>query len=502
MVRIDSCRSTARWPFGPFRPSLLVAVTVAACGGADGRDLASRTVAWLQSATDGGAYAPPGTPPDLAIAGYAKVLCSAVFVSGRDVDEAARNSGFFFLAEADRDRVTDITVDRDGKLVRMTWADSITRTAKFYSDQGCVIHPVGEDSVHFAPVVVETSLPDAMTQEWPMGDVEPDGPPPEIDSVKLAAAVDAAFADPEALTAAFLVAYRGRIIAERYGQGADKDTQLESWSMGKSLTATLLGLLVREGELSLDDPAPVSVWREDGDPRGAIEVQDLLRMSSGLRFIAPRDPDYTPDKGYPDHMYIYTGAIDAFAHSYTRPVQFPPNTEGRYRNSDPLTIGHIIKQIVTGRGEEYLTFPQTALFDKIGIRRQVLEPDPYGNFLLTGYDYGTARNWARLGLLHLWDGVWLGERLLPEGWVEFVTSPAPAWSQPVYGGFFWLNGIGEWNLPDDAYFMAGGGGQRTFVVPSLDLVVVRMGHFRGSAAGMATLNVALEKLVAAIDGAR
>jgi CubicO group peptidase (beta-lactamase class C family) len=246
----------------------------------------------------------------------------------------------------------------------------------------------------------------------------------------------------------------------------------------------------------------VPAWREDDDPRGAIEVQHLLRMSSGLRFIAPRDPDYSPDKGYPDHMYIYTGAIDAFEHSYTRPVQFPPNTEGRYRNSDPLTIGYIIQQIVRDRGEEYFTFPQTALFDRIGIRRQVLEPDPYGNLLLTGYDYGTARNWARLGLLHLWDGVWLGERLLPEGWVEFVTSPAPAWSEPVYGGFFWLNGIGEWNLPADAYFMAGGGGQRTFVVPSLDLVVVRMGHFRGSAAGMATLNAALEKLVAAIQGAR
>ena len=476
-----------------------VAIVIAGCGN-EGRDLAARTVEWLQSATDGGAYAPPGTPPDLAVAGYAKVLCSAVFVSGRDVDEAARNSGFFFLAEADRDRLTDITVDRSGRMVHMTWNDSITRTAKFYGDQGCVIHPIGEDSVHFTPVPVTTTLPDPTSQPWPMGDVLSDEPvPEEIDEVKLDAAVAAAFSDPEALTTAFVVVYKGRIVAERYAPGIGKDTQLESWSMGKSLTATLLGLLVADGSVNLDDPAPIPEWQAADDPRRNIKVKDLLRMSSGLRFIATQDPDYTPDKGYPDHMYIYTGAIDAFEHSYTRPVQFPPNTEGRYRNSDPLTIGYIIKQIVSARGEEYLTFPQRALFDRIGIRKQVLEPDPYGNFLLTGYDYGTARNWARLGLLYLWDGVWLGERLLPEGWAEFVSTPAPAWDRPVYGGFFWLNRTGTWNLPNDAYFMAGGGGQRTFIVPSLDLVVVRLGHFRGSARATPALNNALSQLVAAID---
>ncbi len=479
---------------------LALAPCITGCG-PDGRDLAARTVEWLQLAGDRGAYAPAGTPAELGIAGYAKVLCSAVFVSGRDPDEAARNSGFFMLAEADRDRISDITVDRKGRMVHMTLSDSITRTAKFYGDQGCVIHPQGQDSVFFSPVPVETSLPEAMSQSWPMGDLLTDGPlPPEVDEGKLAAAVEAAFADPEALTAAFLVVYKGRIIAERYMPGIDKDTQLESWSMGKSLTATLVGILALDGHFGLYDPAPVSEWhREPGDPRASIRIADLLRMSSGLRFIATQDPDYTPDLGYPDHMYIYTGAIDAFEHSYTRPVQFPVNTEGRYRNSDPLTLGYIIKQTVAGRGEEYLTFPQRALFDRIGIRRQVLEPDPYGNFLLTGYDYGTARNWARLGLLYLWDGVWLGERILPEGWVEFVSSPAPAWDEPRYGGLFWLNRTGQWTLPLDAYFMAGGGGQRTLIVPSLDLVVVRLGHFRGNAPGQRALNEALGLLTDAIE---
>jgi CubicO group peptidase (beta-lactamase class C family) len=312
-----------------------------------------------------------------------------------------------------------------------------------------------------------------------MGDVLPDSLPEGVDKAKLDAAVDKAFANPESLTAAFVVAYKGQIVAERYAHGAHKDMQLESWSMGKSITATLIGLLIQQGELALDEPAPVPAWQGEDDPRKAITVRNLLNMSSGLHFTAPRDPDYSEDKGYPDHMFIYTGAVDAFDFSIGKPLQFPPGTEGRYRNSDPLTLGYLVKKTVTERGEDYLTFPQRALFDKIGIRRQVLETDPYGNFLLTGYDYGTARNWTRLGLLYLWDGVWLGERLLPEGFVEFVSTPAPGWKEPVYGGQFWINGKGELALPKEAFYMAGAGGQNTFIVPSHDLVIVRMGHFKG-----------------------
>ena len=135
------------------------------------------------------------------------------------------------------------------------------------------------------------------------------------------------------------------------------------------------------------------------------------------------------------------GAVDAFKYAITSPVEFAPGTVGRYRNSDPMALGFLVQQAVRKRGDEYLTFPQRALFDAIGIRRQVLEPDPWGNFLLSGYDYGTARNWARLGLLYLRDGVWQGKRLLPEGWATFVGTPAPAWRRPEYGGMFWVNGI-------------------------------------------------------------
>lgn len=450
-----------------------------------------------QPAREGSAYAPSVTPAELGLAGYAKVLCSAVFVSGREPEEAARNSGFFMLAESERDGVT-WDVDREQKRVRMT-RKGITRAARYYGDQGCIIQQKEKDGIFFTPIAVKTKLPPADTQPWPMGDRPTDDAlPPEIDKASLDSATSAAFADPEALTAAFVVVHKGRIVAERYLPGITKDTQLESWSMGKSLTATLFGLLVKDGVYRLEQEAPVPEWQKPGDPRSKIKLSDLMRMSSGLRFIAGQDPDYTPDKGYPDHMLIYTGALDAFRHSITRPLQFPPGSEGRYRNSDPLTIGYLIQQAVNQRGEEYLTFPQRALFDSIGIRRQVLETDPYGNFLLTGYDYGTARNWARLGLLYLNDGVWQGRRLLPEGFAKFVSTLAPAWKRPVYGGLFWVNGDGAWNLPKDAYFAAGAGGQRTFVVPTHQLVVVRMGHFRGDRAGMRTLNAALSELVRAI----
>jgi CubicO group peptidase (beta-lactamase class C family) len=444
------------------------------------------------------AFAPQGTPIALGLAGYAKVLCSAVFVSGRNPAEAFRNSGYFLFPDDQRTGVS-YAIDRGKKLVRMTHG-ALTRIAKFYGDQGCIIHPQDHDGIYFTPVAVKTKLPGEASQPWPMGD-KPSGKPvpSSVDRGHLDKAVDLAFSDPEGLTAAFVVVHKGEIVAERYMPGITKDTQLESWSMGKSLTATLFALLVKEGIYRIDDPVPVPEWHAPGDPRAAIRIADLLHMSSGLRFIAGQDPDYTPDKGYPDHTLIYTGAIDAFTHSITRPLQFPPNTEGRYRNSDPLMIGWLIKQAVTKRGEEYLTYPQRALFDRIGIRRQVLETDPYGNFLLTGYDYGTARNWARIGLLYLQDGMWQGQRLLPEGWATFVSTPAPAWKQPVYGGLFWVNRDGAWNIPRNAYFANGAGGQRTFVIPTHDLVVVRMGHYRGDRAGMRTLNAALQELMLAVE---
>lgn len=452
---------------------------------------------------------PPGDPLEHSMAGFAKILCSAVFVTGREVAEAAQNAGYFVSKLEERTVVTDTVVDMENRAVHLTMNNGVVRTARFYDDQGCVTLPRGKETVEFTPVKVTSNLPEAMSQPWPLGDVLSDEPlPAELDAAKVAQAVEAAFDRPEGMTAAFVVTYKGRIIGERYMEGLDKDTQLASWSMGKSLTGTLMGTLVHRGVYELWQPAPIEAWHEDpDDPRAAIRIGDIMRMSSGLRFVAPQDPDYEYGygypQGYPDHLYVYTGAIDSHQWAITRPAQWPPNTVGRYRNSDPLSANYLVRQGVESLSEDYLTYPQRALFDKIGIRKMVLETDPYGNFLLQGYEFGTGRNWARLGNLYLTDGVAPnGERILPEGWVEYASTLAPAWladGRPIYGGsFFWINGDGSFPVPANAFYMAGAGGQYTIVIPSHDMVVARLGHYAGSGPGGEALNRALALLMEAV----
>jgi len=335
-----------------------------------------------------------------------------------------------------------------------------------------------------------------------MGDVPAEGPlPAEINAAKLKQAVNAAFEPAEAMTAAFVVTWRGWLAAERYGEGLTARTPLEGWSMGKSLTATLLGILIKQGVYELSQPAPIPEWQTPGDPRAKIRIADILHMSSGLRIKAPQDPDYDPSGPYPDHLYLYTGSVDSFHYAATRPLQWPPNTVGRYHNTDPVLINYLIRLGVEKRGEEYLSFPHRALFDKLGIRTMVIETDPFGNFLGQGYELASGRDWARLGNLYLQDGVWNDERILPEGYAKFVSTLAPAWEadkRPIYGGFFWINGDGRFPVPRDAYYMAGAGGQTTLIIPSHDLVVVRLGHFKGAASGAASFERALSLLMQAV----
>lgn len=446
---------------------------------------------------------PPGDPAEHAAAGFAKILCSAIFVTGRSEADATEEDGYFVSKPEERKLIKSTEVDARSQTVRVTLPNGIVRTARMFGGQGCVILPRGEDTVHFTPVSVIPNVPDPATTPWPMGDLASNDPVgPAAEAAKVAAATAEAFLPADALTAAFVVVHKGRIIAERYQQGLTKDTKLPSWSMGKSVTATLIGQLVHEGVYGLWKPAPVEEWQRPGDLRAEIRLADLLRMSSGLRFPAPQDPDFDPAKGYPDHVYVYTGAIDSFQWAITRPLQWPPNTVGRYRNSDPLTLNYLVKKAALAKGENYLAYPQRHLFDKLGIRGMLIETDPFGNFLLQGFDFAPARDWARLGLLYLQDGVWKGERLLPEGWTDFVRTPAPAWEEPRYGGMFWLNRTGAWDIPEDAYYMAGAGGQYTIIIPTHDLVVARLGHYKGADAGKEALNRALRMLMEAVPRAR
>ena len=445
---------------------------------------------------------PPGDALAHHAAGFAKIMCSAVFITGLSPDFAAENVGFFTGPYAERARLGKPIVDRAAKAVHVTLPSGVRRTARYLGDQGCVTLPLGADSVQFRPIRVRSRLPDPSTQPWPMGDALPrEALPAGLDAAKVKQAVDAAFEPAAGMTAAFVVTWKGRLIAERYGDGISRQTPLESWSMGKSVTASLMGVLIRQGVYDLGQPAPIPEWQGAGDLRAKIRIADLLRMSSGLRIRAPQDPDYDPSGPYPDHVYLYTGGINAFQYAATRPLQWPPGTVGRYRNTDPVLVNYLVRLGVERRGEEYLSFPQRALFDKIGIRTMVLETDPYGNFLTQGYELASGRDWARLGNLYLQDGMWNGERILPEGYVRFVSSLAPAWAadhRPVYGGFFWLNGDGSFPVPRETYYMAGAGGQFALVVPSHDLVVVRLGHYRGGAAGSDALGKALALLMQAV----
>jgi hypothetical protein len=258
-------------------------------------------------------YVPEGTPQEQGLAGFAKILCSAVFVQGRDPDEGAKNSAYWMLQQnqVPFEQVT-YKIDRDAKRVTATFGTT-SRWAGYYGDQGCVLPAHGKDAIQFKPVPVKTTLPDAMTQGWPMGDKpDPTPLPAEVNKAKLDAAVDAVFSDPTALTSGFIVVYKGHIIAERYGAGANKDSQLESWSMGKSIASTLFALLVKDGTYTLDQPAPVPLWQKPGDPRAKIRNRDLLNMSGGLLFQGNQEPPDARRQPYPDHYYIYTGGVDTF----------------------------------------------------------------------------------------------------------------------------------------------------------------------------------------------
>lgn len=442
---------------------------------------------------------PPGDPLEHHTSGFAKILCSAVFITGLNAEFSAENVGYFTSPYAERAKVGKPVIDRVKKEVRITLPSGVTRTAKYLGSQGCVTLPVGQTSLSFSPVAVKSRLPDPATQKWPMGDLLAEIPlPGQINATKLRQAVDAAFESAEGMTAAFVVTWQGRRIAERYGEGVTAQTPLESWSMGKSLTATLLGILIKQGIYQLWESAPIPEWQSAGDRRAAIRIADILHMSSGLRIRAPQDPDFDPSGPYPDHTYLYTGGVNSFHYAATRPLQWPPNTVGRYRNTDPVLINYLIRLAVEKRKEEYLSFPRRALFDKIGIRTMVMETDPFGNFLTQGYELASGRDWARLGNLYLQDGVWNGERILPEGYAAFVSTLAPAWEadkRPIYGGFFWINGSGTFPVPKEAYYMAGAGGQTTLIIPSHDLVVVRLGHFKGAAAGGVSFRKALALLM-------
>jgi CubicO group peptidase (beta-lactamase class C family) len=414
-------------------------------------------------------------------------LCGGLWVVGRDYERTPDDVVAEDIARFPAFRWADdfaYDVDVAARRVSVSAPGVGSRSARYSGDQGCAILPAGADDVSFRPVRVESALPPAAEQDWPLGDRDADGTFAEVDVTALEGALDRAFDDttqPRAQnTRGIVIVYRGRIVAERYAPGWGPQTPQISWSMGKSIAAALTGVLIHQGALTLEQPAPVAAWQAERDPRRTIRIADLLRMSSGLDFdnfgLDPRQ-SYTAAN---EHFRIYFDALDVSAHAVYQPLRFAPGSIWRYRNSDPLALMHVARQIVEARGDDFLAFPQRALFDRIGARSMVLETDAWGNFIVTGFDYGSTRDWARFGLLHLWNGEFAGDRILPADWIDFISTPAPGDPSRGYGGLFWLNRGGALPAaPADAYWAAGYMGQQTLIIPSRDVVIARHGPSAG-----------------------
>jgi CubicO group peptidase (beta-lactamase class C family) len=411
----------------------------------------------------------------------AKALCAGLFVQGLPAETIEReDSGFdpaFGLIKARVDAA------RRSVTCSLLGLGLFSKTAVYIEGLGPVLlSGRSEASLRaLAPPPEAAPAADGAGLAWPAGDAEPRGRLPSLDSGALGAAVDEVFAerDPAHLkrTRAVLVVYEGRIVAERYAKGIARDTRLLSWSMAKSFTNAMIGILAREGKLDIHAPAPVPEWKGTKDPRGAITTDMLMRMSSGLAW----EEDYT-DHPVSDSNRMLFLEPDAAAFAASKPLAAAPDSRWSYSSGTTNIVSRIARDVI-GSEAGYLAFPRKELFDRIGMRSAVFGVDSAGTLIGSSYLYATARDYARFGLLCLNDGTWLGERILPELWMAYSTTPTPAAPKGGYGAFFWLNRGSAGNamdreypdMPTDLFWADGYQGQQIFVCPSLRLVAVRLG---------------------------
>lgn len=317
-------------------------------------------------------------------------------------------------------------------------------------------------------------------QLWPDPEWTVREPSPAVDRARLEAALDSAMADPKA-TRALLVVEDGAIIGERYAPGYDASTRFLSYSMAKSFTATLVGILVGQGRLDVNASAPVPEWSEPGDPRRAIRLLDMLHMSSGIGSNESQDQPYSDVMA----MLFGVGRHDVAHHGADHPLKYTPGTYFIYSNSTTNVLSGIVRRTVGDNEADYRRFMNEALFAPLGMRSVVPSFDARGTFIGSSFISASARDYARLGLLYLRNGEWNGRRILPESWVNFARTPAPA-SNGRYGAHFRLGPVyssspvaaqgSPVRWPDDVYSASGLYGQLISICPSRRLVVVVLGH--------------------------
>jgi CubicO group peptidase (beta-lactamase class C family) len=434
----------------------------------------------------------------LACAYKARALCNGIFVSGLDPRRLSREdcgyNPFFHSARA--------RVDRQRRSVSCSLFGTglFRETAVHVDGVGAVLLTgITEESVRAWPppgttVAERHQAPAApsgppLTREPPWPEPQTIAPPARtaaIDVRRVEAAVGRLFDDRgrhnPLRTRAVVVVQDGRIVCERYAAGIGPDTRLLSWSMAKSFVSVLVGILAGQGRIRVDEPAPVPEWSDPRDPRHAITVSHLLRMSAGLAWTETYGEKPISDV---TRMLYFEPDMARFAAS--QPLTAPPDTGFRYSSGSINIVCRIIRDLFASR-EEYLAFPHRALFDRIGMRSAAWTTDVAGTLVGSSFLFATARDYARFGMFCLADGIWRGERILPEGWMRWATTPTPTDPSAEYGAGFWLNrdpadaskGRAYPKLPADFFYANGHQGQMIGVLPSRNLVVVRLGMTWGS----------------------
>jgi CubicO group peptidase (beta-lactamase class C family) len=417
----------------------------------------------------------------------AKNICSGHFLSGMSgqqiIDEALIPASSVLSN-------TRYSIDETNRWVDANLFGIFKRRAVYSDGTGCTLMQAGQKAL---PAKVEMPVSSHLNPEIPW----PEGSAPVASNKRLQAVVETAFSEPDTEhkrnTKAVAVIHKGRLIAELYAPGIDASTPLIGWSMTKSVTNLLVGLLVQDGRLELNQVAPVPPWhKEAGDPRAAITIDQLLRMSSGLVF----DEEY---RLYSDVTHMLSAEADAADFAASKPLLAEPDSFWSYSSGTSNILSGIIRRTVGGDLQRYYDFAQQRLFLPLGISSASIETDYSGTFVGSSFMYANARDWARLGQFCLQQGQWQGEQLLPGDWLRYSTTPTPTNPKNNYGAHFWLNADPldkqqqrTWpSLPADTFSMNGFQGQRVVIVPSMDLVVVRLGFSGGK-------NRAIEQLVAGL----
>jgi CubicO group peptidase (beta-lactamase class C family) len=393
-----------------------------------------------------------------------KVLCSIVFGTGRSIDpqhvEDVSADSYWPL------RILRSRVDPVARTVTTSLFGLRPRTATFRPGLGSTLFLSAAN-----PKVRATSGRNA---ELPVG--------PRNRCVRttsdLQRVVDRAFTEPNPKrrrrTRAVVVLHDGEIVAEQYAPGFDTSTRLPGWSMAKSVLNALVGILVGEKRLSLQDAALLPQWQPP-DPRAAITVEDLLRMRSGLKFSEAYS-DFSSDV-----IEMLFNQPDTAGYAARQPLNFPPGKTWSYASGTSNILSAIVRRTVGDRA--YFGWPREALFDPLGLTSATLEPDAAGTFVCSSFMFATARDWARFGQLFLQDGVWEGRQVLPTDWVKFSTTPTRQSLPGNFGAHWWLKLGAEIGggtnaaarIPRDAFFAIGHEAQTLTVIPSQRLVAVRLG---------------------------